>query len=94
MAAFKTAGYSTADAFAAIKTVAFLSLMIGAERSMVARGDMRETQLDQLPAEQFPLVRSVARDAADHERVWDFGVETLIAGLHTQLIRGRRTDGE
>ena len=86
MAAFTTAGYSAADAYAAIKTAAYLALMIGRERSMAARGDMPETQLDQLPAEQFPLVRSVATDAADHENVWDFGVETLIAGLRTRLV--------
>ena len=90
MAAFKKAGYSTADAYSAIKTTAFLASMIGRERSMVARGDMPETQLDLLPPEQFPLVRSVATEAGDHEKVWDFGVETLIAGLRARLVqRGR-----
>ena len=87
LAAFRTAGFSAADAFAAIKTAAFLALMIGTERSMVARGDMPETQLDELPAESFPLLRSVASDA-DYESVWTFGVETLIAGLRTRLLGG------
>jgi len=85
MAAFMEAGFTAADAFAAIKTAAYLALMIGRERSMVARGDMPETQLDELPAEQFPLVRSVATEAADYENVWDFGVETLIIGLRARL---------
>jgi len=85
MAAFTTAGYSSADAFAAIKSAAYLALMIGRERSMVARGDLPETQVDQLPADQFPLVRSVATDAFTYETVWDFGVETLILGLRTRL---------
>ena len=85
LAAFQGAGYEPADAFAAIKTVSYLALMIGRERSMVAMGDMPETQLDALPAESFPLVRSVAADGADHETVWAFGVETLIAGLRARL---------
>jgi AcrR family transcriptional regulator len=85
LAAFRTAGYSAADAFAAVKTTSYLALMIGTERSMVARGDLPETRLDALPAESFPLVRSVATDAADHENVWDFSVETLIAGLRSRV---------
>jgi AcrR family transcriptional regulator len=89
LAAFQEAGYDPADAFAAIKTVSYLALMIGRERSMVARGDMPETQLDALPAEAFPLVRSVAVDGADQEAVWAFGVETLIAGLRAQLAEPR-----
>jgi AcrR family transcriptional regulator len=85
MAAFEKAGYAAQDAFAAIKTASYLALMIGRERSMAARGDMPETQLDALPAEAFPLVRSVAIEAADNESVWVFAVETLIAGLRTRL---------
>jgi AcrR family transcriptional regulator len=85
LAAFTTAGYNAADAFAAVKTTAFLALMIGTERSMVARGDLLETKLDDLPAESFPLVRSIATDVRDYEYVWTFGVDTLIAGLRTRL---------
>jgi len=85
LAAFKEAGFGASDAFAAIKTASYLALMIGRERSMVARGDMPETQLDQLPAEQFPLVRAIATEAADYENVWDFGVETLVIGLRARL---------
>src|SRR4051812_37674423 len=77
LAAFTTAGFSSADAFAAIKTVAFLELMTGAERSMVARGELPETQLDELPAGSFPLVRAVAADAAAYDNVWTLAVETL-----------------
>ncbi len=85
LAAFGDAGFSAADAYAAIKTASFLALMIGTERSMAARGIMPETQLDQLPAESFPLVRSIDTAEADYEYVWAFGVETLIAGLRTRL---------
>jgi AcrR family transcriptional regulator len=85
LAAFGAAGLSPADSFAAVKATAYLALMIGTESSMVARGDMPETQVDQLPAESFPLVRSIAADASDYENVWAFSVDTLIAGLRAQL---------
>lgn len=88
LAAFREAGFGAADAFAAVKTVSFLALMIGTERSMAARGLTPETQLDELPAESFPLVRSVPSTADDHEKVWAFGVETVIAGLRAQLPAG------
>lgn len=87
LAAFTKAGFSTADGFAAIKSASYLALMIGMERSMVARGELLETHLDELPAESFPLVRSVETDAADYEYVWAFGVDTLIAGLRSRLPR-------
>jgi hypothetical protein len=61
--------------------------MIGMERSMVARGNLLETHLDELPAESFPLVHSIATDVTDYENVWAFGVDTLIAGLRTRLAR-------
>lgn len=84
LAAFHEAGFDPGEAFAAVKAVSFLALMIGTERSMLARGDLIETRLSDLPAESFPLVRSLAEGAADHERVWAFGVEALIAGLATR----------
>jgi len=85
MAAFSDAGFSTNDSFAAIKSASYLALMIGMERSMVTRGEILETHLDELPAESFPLVRSIEKDVADYEYVWIFAVETLIAGLRAQL---------
>src|SRR3954471_18913634 len=85
LAAFEEAGFSPTDAFAAIKAVAYLALMVGTERGMAARGEVLETHLDQLPAESFPLVRSIDTAVADYEYVWAFGVETLIAGLRTRL---------
>src|SRR4051812_25068814 len=85
LAAFAEAGFSAGNGFAAIKAASYLALMIGMERSMVARGGLLETQLDELPAASFPLVRSVASDVTDYEYVWAFGVETLIAGLRAQL---------
>ena len=85
MAAFTDAGFGPADAFAAIKAASYLALMIGTERSLLTRGELLETQLEELPAESFPLVRSVAADDMDPEYVWSFGVETLVAGLRCRL---------
>lgn len=85
LAAFVEAGFTTSDAFAAVKSASYLALMIGIERSMVVRGETVETQLDELPEESFPMVRSVAREDAAPEYVWDFAVETLIAGLRQRL---------
>lgn len=85
LAAFTEAGFTLPEGFAAIKAASYLALMIGTERSMVAQGELLETHLEDLPAASFPLVRSVAADVVDHEYVWSFGVETLIAGLRTRL---------
>lgn len=85
MAAFADAGFDTNDGFAAIKAASYLALMIGMERSMVARGEILETHLDELPEESFPLVRAIEKDVADYEYVWTFSVETLIAGLRSRI---------
>jgi len=86
LAAFTQAGFSPADAYAAVKTISLQALMIGVERSMVARGNLPETDIESLPPESFPLVRAVAADF-DYEDAWAFSVETVIAGLRTQLRR-------
>jgi AcrR family transcriptional regulator len=84
IAAFVQAGFTTADAYAAVKTVALLSIVVGLERSQAARGDLAETALDDLPVDGFPLVRSLAATATP-EKVWSFALETVIAGLREQL---------
>ncbi|GAA4691465.1 TetR family transcriptional regulator [Nocardioides conyzicola] len=85
LTALAEAGFSRTDSFAAVKTASYLALMIGMERSMVARGELLETQLDDLPEESFPLVRSIATDVSDYEYVWSFSVDTLVAGLRSRL---------
>lgn len=84
LAAFAEAGFDPQDAFAAVKAASYLALMIGTERSMVARGELLETHLEELPEEAFPRVRSVATDVADPEYVWGFAVDTLVAGLRAR----------
>ena len=87
LAAFTNAGFSPGDAYSAVKTVSLQALMIGVERSMVARGDMPQTELESLPAESFPLVRAVASEF-DYEDTWAFAIETLIAGLRARVAGG------
>jgi AcrR family transcriptional regulator len=87
--AFVHAGFTPAEAYGAVKTVALLAVIVGVERSMVARGEMPETHLDDLPADAFPMTRSIAPVGVPEE-AWDFSLETLIAGLRAQLGRSQR----
>jgi AcrR family transcriptional regulator len=82
--AFVQAGFSTVDAYAAVKTVALLTVGIGLERSKAARGEVSETRLDDLSVHGFPLVRSIAA-TANPEDAWSFALETIIAGLRARL---------
>lgn len=84
LGSFTRAGFTPDDAYAAVKTVSFLALMIGIERALMARGEEPQTRLDELPSEGFPLVRSLTRDCVPEE-AWAFAVKTLIAGLNAQL---------
>ncbi|WP_344650028.1 TetR/AcrR family transcriptional regulator C-terminal domain-containing protein [Cryptosporangium japonicum] len=84
IAAFIQAGFSTLDAFAAVKTVVLLAGSVGQEQSQSARGESLETRLADLPAEAFPLVRSIA-GTAQPEDAWAFALETVIAGLRARL---------
>jgi AcrR family transcriptional regulator len=89
LGAFTRAGLSPADAYAAVKTCVLLALTISVERSLLARGDDRHTDLDQLPPEGFPLVRA-ASEAAEQEDVWAFAADTLVSGLRAQIRRRRQ----
>ena len=89
LATFARAGLSTVDAYSAIKATTHVALAIGVERALAARGDTSETAVDTLPADRFPYIRALA-DVDDPEEAWAFSVETLVAGLHTQVRRAKR----
>jgi AcrR family transcriptional regulator len=89
LATFARAGLSPADAYGAIKATTHVALAIGVERALAARGDPAETEIDNLPADRFPYVRAL-EDVNDPEVAWAFSVETLVAGLHTQVRRAKR----
>jgi AcrR family transcriptional regulator len=90
LAAFTKAGFSPVQAYSAVKTASLLALIVGVERSMLARGEVPETHLDDLPSESFPLTREVAA-RAEAEQAWEFALDTLIDGLRAQLPRRVRT---
>jgi AcrR family transcriptional regulator len=89
LAAFARAGLSPADAYSAIKATTYVALAIGVERALAARGDAAATTIDNLPAGRFPHVQALL-DVDDPDEAWAFSVETLVAGLHTQVRRAKR----
>jgi hypothetical protein len=89
LAAFARAGLSPADAYGAIKATTYVALAIGVERALAARGTAAETAIDPLSADRFPHVLAL-QDMDDPRDAWAFSVETLVAGLHTQVRRAKR----
>jgi AcrR family transcriptional regulator len=87
MAAFASAGLSPGDAYSAVKSAVFTALMVGAERSMLARGQMSETVMEDLPPENFPHFHAL--EGHDPSEAWSFSLETLVAGLRAQISRAR-----
>jgi AcrR family transcriptional regulator len=89
LAEFARAGLSSADAYGAIKATTYVALAIGVERALAARGAAAETAIDPLTADRFPHVVAL-QDVDDPRDAWAFSVETLVAGLHTQIRRAKR----
>jgi AcrR family transcriptional regulator len=89
LAAFVRAGLSTAESYSAVKATTYVALAIGLERALAARGETATTETDLLSPERFPHVLALA-DVDDAEGTWAFSVETLVAGLHTQIRRANR----
>lgn len=83
MAAFSLAGLSSEEAYNAVKAVAFVALMVGAERSMLARGELLETVMEELPRESFPQFHAL--EDHDPTTAWAFSLETIVAGLRAQI---------
>ena len=89
LATFVRAGLSPTDAYSAMKATIHVALAIGVERALASRGGTAETEIETLPADRFPYVRALG-DVDDPEEAWAFSVETLVAGLDTQVRRARR----
>lgn len=83
LAAFTRAGMSPQDAYNALKAIAFIALMVGTERSMMARGELLETAMEELPRETFPQFHAL--EDHDPTTAWAFSLETLVAGLRAQI---------
>ncbi len=91
MAAFARAGLSAGEAYTAVKAAVFPALMVGAERSMSARGELPETVMEDLPPESFPQFHAL--EDYDPTLAWAFSLETLVAGLRAQISDRASTAG-
>ncbi len=90
LAAFARAGLSPTQSYSAVKATTHVAVAIGLERALAARGETATTETDLLSPERFPHVRALP-DVEDPEDAWAFSVETLVAGLHTQVRRAKRS---
>jgi len=89
LAAFERAGLSSTEAYSAIKATTYVALSIGLERALAAHGETVSTAVEPLSPDRFPHVRAL-QDVDDPEEAWAFSVETLVAGLRTQVRRAKR----
>ncbi|MGP3534169.1 TetR family transcriptional regulator [Microbacterium sp. RD1] len=83
LAAFTRAGLTTGDAYSAVKAAVYPALTVGAERSMMARGELSETGMEDLPPESFPQFHALR--GYDPTLAWSFSLEVLVAGLRAQI---------
>ncbi len=90
LGAFARAGLSPADSYGAIKVTTYVAFTIGLERALATSGETVMTETELLPPERFPHLLAL-QNADDPEGIWAFSVETLVAGLHTQIRRAKRS---
>jgi len=86
LAAFAKAGLATEDAYGAVKATALVALSIGAEKSLASGGVLAETNVDELPPDDFPHLHALA-DVSSEDAAWSFTLETLVSGLRAQIRR-------
>jgi AcrR family transcriptional regulator len=86
LAAFSKAGLAPQDAYGAVKATALVALSIGAEKGLASSGVVAETQVDELPPEDFPHLHALA-DIWSEAAAWSFTLETLVSGLRAQIRR-------
>jgi AcrR family transcriptional regulator len=86
LAAFAKAGLAAQDAYGAVKATALVALSVGAEKSLASSGAFAETQVDELPPEDFPHLHALA-DIWSEDDAWSFTLEMLVAGLRAQVRR-------
>jgi AcrR family transcriptional regulator len=86
LAAFAQAGLAPQDAYGAVKATALVALSIGAEKSLASSGVVAETQVEELPPEDFPHLHALA-DIWSEDAAWSFTLESLVSGLRAQIRR-------
>lgn len=86
LAAFANAGLSPQDAYGAVKATALVALSIGAEKSLASSGVVAETQVDELPPDDFPHLHALAGIWSE-DAAWSFTLESLVSGLRARIRR-------
>jgi AcrR family transcriptional regulator len=86
LTAFEEAGMDPAASYGAVKATTYVALAIAIERALSVRGEEAATSLDELSADELPHVHALGANV-DPDATWAFTVETLIAGLRTQIDR-------
>jgi AcrR family transcriptional regulator len=87
--AFTRAGFTPEDAYGALKATTLLALSLALEQGGASRGELPQTEIDQLTRERFPTLHAVAALDDGMESAWDFSLEVLVSGLRSQLRRRR-----
>ncbi len=93
--AFRAAGFSIEDAFAAVKATSLAVLGLCIEETVASRFEdsatvwVPRTDTATLPPEDFPNMFAT-NDIADDVDAWTFLVESLIAGFSARLPSSRR----
>jgi AcrR family transcriptional regulator len=85
--AFVRAGFTTEDAYGALKATTLLALSIALDMSGLSGDEQPRTEVDQLSAERFPYLHAVAALDGGEGAAWSFSVEVLVSGLRAQLRR-------
>ena len=89
LAAFARAGLPPAESYSAVKATTYVAVAIGLERALAARGEAAATETGDLSPDRFPHLLALP-EVEDPEDTWAVSVETLVAGLHTQIRRAKR----
>ena len=88
--AFQRSGYPLSEAYAAVQSVTLALLALAQlEATSVLQQDLDTdvSQLENLPEEQFPLLREVTTLPAGLDEFWDTLVEALVIGLRKPPLR-------
>jgi AcrR family transcriptional regulator len=85
LTAFTSEGLSLEDAYAAVKATVFVALSIGTEKALESRREVVDTDVHELPPDEFPLVHAVAARVTSEDAAWAFTVDALVLGLRAQL---------
>ena len=91
LAAFTKVGLSAEEAYTAVKATTFVALSIGAEKALESSGQSAETNVAELPPDEFPLLYAIWAGGDLSAAAWSFSLETLVSGLRVQVRQRKST---